>query len=98
MHMYINTLDNRQFVSKKTDDDDIEEQEEDSNQFIQQRPDVQPKKPTGIKKHFGAPKEDGEKGGEKWQKDFVASNELKPEMKANGFIVDKYLSKVARMI
>ncbi len=51
-----------------------------------------------MKKHFGAPKEvDGEKG-DKWQKDFVASNELNPEMKKNGFIVDKYLSKVGRMI
>lgn len=48
---------------------------------------------VGKKKHFGAQEE-----SKKENKDFIASEELKPEMKLNGFIVNQYLSKVARMI
>jgi len=36
--------------------------------------------------------------GKKEFKDFVASEELRPEMKQRGFIVNQYLSKVAKMI
>lgn len=38
---------------------------------------------VGKKKHFGAQEE-----SKKENKDFIASEELKPEMKVNGFIVN----------
>lgn len=46
-------------------------------------------------KKFGAAKHDPNKK----YKDFIPSSELNPEMKANGFIVDKqYLGKVGKML
>jgi len=49
---------------------------------------------TSLAKHksFGAAKSD------KKHKDFMASATLNPGMKANGFIMDKYLSKVGKML
>ena len=44
----------------------------------------------GKKKNFGG------KGGN--QKEFIPSEGLTPEMKANGFIVDKSLHKLAKML
>ncbi len=75
------------------DEDEDLALEESGNQFMTQRPKVEERK--GQQKHFGAEKKDGEPSK---FKDFIPSVELKPEMKANGFIVDKYLSKVAHAI
>jgi hypothetical protein len=62
---------------------------------MNERPKVEERKEKGQQKKFGAEKKDGESGK---FKDFIPSVELKPEMKANGFIVDKFLSKVAHAI
>lgn len=37
-------------------------------------------------------------GGAKKFKDFTPSQELQPHMKSQGFIVDRYLSKVGTML
>jgi hypothetical protein len=36
--------------------------------------------------------------GKKDPKDFIPSEELRPEMKSRGFIVNQYLSKIGKMI
>lgn len=47
---------------------------------------------SGKKKHFGAG------GGGKKEKDFIPSNGLTPQMKSQGFIVDKNLFKVGKLL
>ena len=89
LEISITTFDKRSYIPAVNDDD--EEMEASGDQFMQQRPKVEDRK-QGQQKHFGAEKKEGSK------KDFIPSIELKPEMKANGFIVDKFLSKIGQAI
>jgi hypothetical protein len=85
----INTVDKRSYIPPVNEDD--EEMEASGEQFMQSRPKVEERK-QGQQKNFGAEKKEGSK------KDFIPSIELKPEMKTQGFIVDKFLSKIALAI
>jgi hypothetical protein len=87
---YINELDSRGFVASAIDEDYGEELKE-GETFLNSRPEVTNKRDDmGKKKHFGTSEN---------MKDFIPSHNLTPEMwKQHGFIVDKHLLKVGKML
>lgn len=81
---YIRTMDNTKYVPANIDDDYYEEVKE-GEVSLNSMPNVTYQS-QNKKKHFGQNKE---------FKEFIASNELKPEYwKTNGFVVDVYLAKL----
>jgi hypothetical protein len=95
---HIVTLDKRDYKAKNADDSDgdpesqLEEQKDES--MTQKIISSGSKQVIGKKKNFGAHPEEGKKNTQ----DFLPSEELTPEMKSRGFVVNQYLSKVAKMI
>lgn len=89
----IYTLDNKSYRPSQTEDDDLDEDGgESATKFMGSRAQINyADQPKNKKKHFGAQKD-------KQFKDFIASENLTPEHKSQGFLVDKHLFKVGRLM